>query len=236
MIVPSDDGFLHILDGEGRADAIDLGEASAAQPLAAGDLNGDGLLDLVLAASSGKVYAFELPHSRYHPLKAQAREGADAARYGHAGIYAVEASRDQSVSGKSFVAKVELVDARRRPPAGAASAAPGPYSVSVTLIGHRPQRALRAQWEFDEPGSYTLMMDSLQARCTATVRIEMRDGAGARYADEFPASFHMVGYRALKFLVAGPLTLMAVLCSLLLSSALGGGGDDALPGAGALAP
>ena len=245
IVLPCFDGYVYIINGnDASAHVVDIGEVSYAMPLA-DDLDGNGLLEIVIATVNGNIFVFEMPHSRFHPLKVSLEEvhgpGAWVARYEYQGIAAIMPSRSPESSGKSFVVKVEIVD-RRLPPVSTrvdASAAPverengggsggssskssvsspfGPYLVLVTLRGHG-SHMVRAQWEFSTPGQYTLMMDGLKQRTRATVHITMFDESHAQFTDVFPATFNMHMYRALKLAIAGPITLMAIVSSALLAS------------------
>jgi len=59
-------------------------------------------------------------------------------------------------------------------------------------------------------GTYTMELPCPRSRSTATIRLSVTDENGSTYVDEFPLSFHMQFYRLLKWLVVGPLTVMAM--------------------------
>ncbi|KAK9817910.1 hypothetical protein WJX72_004192 [[Myrmecia] bisecta] len=229
LIAMSYDGHLYAVGGiTGCADVVDIGEASYGMVLA-DDLDGNGRMDLLVATMNGNVYCFETP-APYHALRAWTSQvhshNTMVARDRWEGVHALEeVRRPRDVRGHTLPVRFEIVD--NRPPAilwppgqpkpAESENARGPYTVFVTLkgVGSEEMKAGDAPVigmtdTYSKPGIYTLEIPCPKTRSTATIHIEMHDEHKMSFEDEFSLSFHMHFHRLLKWLVAVPLTAMAV--------------------------
>ncbi|GFR46133.1 hypothetical protein Agub_g7648 [Astrephomene gubernaculifera] len=236
VVVPAFDGFLYVIDGlQGCADVADLGETSYSAVLV-DDLDGDGALELLATTMSGNVYAWETG-APYHPLATWTEQvlgpNGQVARYGYVGISATGPSRrPRDVAGERLQVAFELLD-KRLAFAENGTLMPGgrgPYNVTVVLkgVGVREMGAGDAPVvgvadSFPAPGRYTVDIPCPRTLASAIVRLELVDGSGLLYADEFLLSFHMSFHRLLKWAVALPLGLMT---GLLLAALAGGAGES----------
>ena len=227
LVFPAFDGLLYVVDGATAcADTLYLGERSYAMPLAE-DMDGDGLMDLVVVTMNGGVFCFGTrePH---HPLKTwpahvQAANGLTA-RHNFQGIFALpDSRRPRDVGGETLRVQFEIVDRRAQARAqagggeagGASEGAPAAYNVTVKLVGvgvdemkggERP--VIGVADAFARPGVYTVEIPCPKTRTTAGVRLEMATAGGLRFEDNFSVSFHVHYYRLLKWMVALPFTFM----------------------------
>ena len=248
LVFPAFDGLLYVVDGATAcADTVYLGERSYAMPLAE-DMDGDGLMDLVVVTMNGGVFCFGT-REPYHPLKAWPAHVLAAngltARHDFLGIFAApDSRRPRDVGGETLHVQFEIVDrraqARASPPGEAAEAgdapatsAPAAYNVTVRLVGvgveemkggERP--VIGVADSFTRPGVYTVEIPCPKTRTTAGVRLEMTAPGGLRFEDNFSVSFHVHYYRLLKWMVALPFTFMVAAVLALLP-----GPDFAAPGA-----
>jgi hypothetical protein len=115
----------------------------------------------------------------------------------------------------------------------------GPYNVTVLLRGvgvaemnSGAQPVIGVADAFATPGPRAVEIPCPRTRTTATVRIDVVDGSGLHYRDEFALSFHVHFHKLLKYLVALPVLAMALVC-LAVAARLGG---DAAGGAGGRLP
>eukprot|EP00891_Asterochloris_glomerata_P005963 jgi/Astpho2/5963/e_gw1.00080.8.1_t len=206
LVVMSFDGHLYMVDGlTGCADSIDIGENSYAMVLA-DDLDNNGHMELVAATMNGNVYAFQTA-AEYHPLKSwtSAVHGLNAlaARFNWQGIAATAATRaPRDVRGRSLNVRFEITDKRSGTVAG-----PG-VSTQHLLDGDTP--VIGTSENFTKPGIYTLEVPCPKTRSTATIHLEMWDENKITFVDDFSLSFHMHFEKLLKWLVALPFTLAAI--------------------------
>ena len=71
---------------------------------------------------------------------------------------------------------------------------------------------------FTQPGIYTLEVPCPRTRSTATIHLEMWDENKITFVDDFSLSFHMHFEKLLKWLVALPFTLAAIVLIALKSN------------------
>ncbi|KAG2483407.1 hypothetical protein HYH03_017715 [Edaphochlamys debaryana] len=221
VVVPAFDGFLYVIDGlQGCADVADIGETSYASVLV-DDTDSDGMLELIATTMNGNVYSFETA-AKYHPLKSWTSQvlgpNGQVARFGYVGIYASPASRvARDVAGERLQIQFEVVDKRVAFANNGTLLAGGrgPYNVSVVLKGVGVKEMASGDApvvgvadSFPGPGVYTVDIPCPRSQSSAVVRLELVDGNGLAYADEFALSFHMHFHRLLKWAVALPLGLM----------------------------
>jgi len=80
LVVPSFDGGMYIFDGKGVCShRVDIGESAYSQVLA-GDVTGDGRLDLVVGTMAGNMYVFGTT-KHYHPSVGWPSQGLGASMY-----------------------------------------------------------------------------------------------------------------------------------------------------------
>ena len=172
----------------GCADWLDIGEAAYATPLA-DDLDGDGLLEVVVATMSGGLYSVATGARVADPAAAtrEAVPGGNCfvARPGYQGITADAASRaPRDVRGRDFTVRFAVVDSRPNGTRSDGGTGPGrgPYRVSVTLsgVGHAamgqgPAPVVGMADTVTTPGTYALTLPAPRTRSTAVVVLEMVD-------------------------------------------------------------
>ena len=209
LVTISFDGFLYVIDGASACvDVVDIGETSYSMPLV-DDINGDGRMDLVVATMNGVVYAFESGDAPYDPMHAWTSQVHAVNNFvARAGTYGVRA-KDRGyhdVRGTKIVVPFEIVDARRRREDGT-SVRHGPYDVQVTVTA--PGFARSVSGTFEEPGDYALSTEIPNWRARGRVTVRVSDRSKIFAEDAYSVSFHMRFYRALKWILVVPFTLMA---------------------------
>ena len=233
LVVTSHDGYLYVIDGELHCtSAVNLGDSSDAMVLF-DDLASNGEMDLLVATTGGSVYSIRTT-SPYHPLKTRTSlfpglvEASYVSRWNWMGVYADAGSRiPRDVRGSSVQIRLTVMDRRPlryiKPQAS--------YKVTATLVGvgtremnSGDQPVIGISQHMNSSGTFTMELPCPRSRSTATIRLSVTDENGSTYIDEFPLSFHMQFYRLLKWLVVGPLTLMAMV----LLSVLGPDSPDRL--------
>jgi len=223
IVLTSHDGYLYAIDIENHcARSLDLGEASDAMVLA-DDLASTGTLDLLAVTSGGNMYSIRTT-SKYQPLKSWTSinpgvgEGAYTARWNWAGVYAVAGTRTpRDVRGTQVQIRFTILDKRGRTMSdGSKNIRKPSYKVSATLVGvgvkemnSGEQPVIGLSQVLNATGTYMMDLPCPKSRTTATIRLEMKDDTGSVYFDEFALSFHIHFYRLLKWLVVGPMCLMA---------------------------
>lgn len=226
LIFTSHDGYLYVIDNEKLcSSALDLGEPSNAMVLAE-DLASTGEMDLLVTTTGGNIYSIRTT-SPYHPLKVRRElfpgvsEASYVARWNWAGIYAVAGSRiPRDVRGAQVQIRFTIMDKRAWSyPKEIDNKKVAPklsYKIIATLVGvgakemnagDRPVIGLSQI--VNHSGTYMIDLPCPRSRTTATIRLEMKDDNGSIFVDEFPLSFHVHFYRLLKWLVVGPLSVMA---------------------------
>ena len=219
LVVTSHDGYLYVIDGESRCSSVvNLGESSDAMVLF-DDLESNGEMDLLVATTGGSVYSIRTT-SPYHPLKTRTAlfpglmEASYVSSWSWMGVYADAGSRiPRDVRGSSVQIRLTVLD--RRPLRFSNPQAS--YKVTATLVGvgaremnSGEQPIIGITQHVNGTGTYTMELPCPRSRSTATIRLSVTDENGSTYVDEFPLSFHMQFYRLLKWLVVGPLTVMAM--------------------------
>lgn len=235
IVTLSFDGFLYVVDGrDGCASVLDIGETGYAGVLY-DDVDGDGVMDAVVATMNGNVYAVQVGQVPYsagmaqpalHPNQAKGRNWY--------GIFATPASRHQNaVGGEEFTVSFDVVDMRPKafePPTTVGEAPRslrGPYTVTVELKGaaltdhaawqsadYASERMLVKE-TYSEPGTYHIKLLTPQRviRSGARIVLTMTDELGERYTDEYPITFHTQGTRLLKWLAALPFLMLCFAAS-----------------------
>ena len=224
LVTMSFDGFLYLVDGStGCADVVDIGETSYSMVLFE-DLNGDGLMDLLVSTMNGNVYCFKT-RAKYDPLKTWPAQVHSGNGFGtkvdtESVAFVPESRAPRDISGKKVSLSFEIKDKLLANSADLAAKLKGlnaPYTVTMKLkgvgiddmnTGKNP--VVGVSNTFDAPGVYTLEIPCPRSRTTGTVEVSMTDKFGKKYTDSFSVSFHMSYYRILKWLIALPVIAMSV--------------------------
>ena len=219
LVVTSHDGYLYVIDGQMRCSAaLNLGDSSDAMVLY-DDLASNGEMDLLVATTGGNLYSIRTT-SPYHPLKTRTSlfpglmEASYVSSWSWIGVYADAGSRvPRDVRGANVQIRLTVLDQRPLRFTTPNSS----YKVTATLVGvgaremnAGEQPVIGLTQVVNATGAYTIELPCPRSRTTATIRLSVTDENGSTYVDEFPLSFHVHFYRLLKWLVVGPLTLMAM--------------------------
>lgn len=226
LVVTSHDGYLYVIDNDRMCtSSLNMGEASNAMVLA-DDLASSGEVDLLVATVGGNIYSVRTT-SQYHPLKTRnaflpgLSESTYVTRWNWAGIYASAGSRiPRDVRLSNLQVRFTVMDKRASTSVkminGKIEQKNISYKITATLVGvgAREMNAgdhpiIGLSQTVNTSGTYTIDLPTPRSRTTASIRLEWKDEHGSLYIDEFPMSFHVHFYRLLKWLVVGPLSLMA---------------------------
>lgn len=226
LVVMSHDGYLYVIDGNRMCtSSLNLGEPSNAMVLA-DDLSSSGEMDLLVSTVRGNIYSIRTT-SQFHPLKIRnalfpgVSEASYITRWNWAGIYATAGSRiPRDIRGSHVQVRFTIMDKRPsiypKEVDGKLEKKKISYKITAMLVGvgAREMNAgdhpiIGLSQTINSSGTYTIDLPAPRSRTTACIRLEWKDDNGSIYVDEFPMSFHVHFYRLLKWLVVGPLSLMA---------------------------
>ena len=207
IIVPSHDGFLYIVNGAtGCSFKVDVGENSYSMVLA-DDITGNGKMDLLVTTMNGNVICLGTDVD-YHPMKAwtskeQGNNNVEL-RDGRQGIFILDRFRHfHDHNGPSMTLGFEIVDKR---PVKGLGASGGEYHVRISLGGSTKL----FEKTYTHPGRYLEEIPCPDRRQFTSVFVEMTNEYGQHFEDRVSMSFNMHFYRALKWLLMVPFTLMSL--------------------------
>jgi outer membrane protein assembly factor BamB len=206
VVVPSFDGFVYTFDGtnSSKRDVVDLGERSLAMPLTH-DLDGDGLLDIVVATMSGTVFSIEtlVRTSPLMSVKSQAPEGVPlVARPNWRGLYALTTqSRGwRDIFGKRAAFPFTIVDRSK-------SKQTVNFTVSAFMMSNEDGASGQMVRSYSTSGRKIAVVDVPPVRGAGSLELRMKDAAGRRFSDSLDVTFHTSHYRILKWIVTAAMGL-----------------------------
>lgn len=233
LVLTSHDGYLYVIDPVSLCtSALNVGEPSNSMVLAE-DVSSTGTIDLIVATTGGNLYSIRTT-SKYHPLKTRnallpgVSEASYVARWNWAGIYAVAGTRiPRDVRGSHVQIRFTVMDKRPLSYSKKVNDKVVPaklsYKIIATLVGVGAKEmnagdhpVIGLSQTVNATGTYMMDLPCPRSRTTATIRLEMKDDSGSVYVDEFALSFHVHFYRLLKWLIVGPLSVMAAVVIALL--------------------
>jgi len=209
IIVMSHDGFLYVVDGQhpSNFEVMDIGEQSFGMTLA-DDLNGNGMLDLLVTTMNGNVFLIDTK-TTWHPLKSwtsfphalnvvTAREGVGL------GVFVSKESRVyRDVVGDHFKIMFHIQD--NRPSVTKQQLAPS-YHVVIKL-GHR---LIVHSATYNTAGSYIEFVSTPLQRMYANVVVYLIADSSQVYVDTFSLSFNMHFHTSLKWAFLIPFVVLSV--------------------------
>ncbi|KAI8106939.1 hypothetical protein M9434_001589 [Picochlorum sp. BPE23] len=226
LVLTSHDGYLYVIDPVSLCtSALNIGEPSNSMVLAE-DVSSTGTIDLIVATTGGNLYSIRTT-SKYHPLKTRSAllpgvsEASYVAPWNWVGIYAVAGTRiPRDVRGSHVQIRFTVMDKRALSHSKKVNDKVVPaklsYKIIATLVGVGAKEmnagdhpVIGLSQTVNTTGTYMMDLPCPRSRTTATIRLEMKDDNGSIYVDEFALSFHVHFYRLLKWLVVGPLSIMA---------------------------
>jgi len=213
LVVPSFDGNLYIIDGNGACTTrIDLGESSYSMVLA-DDVTGDGKLDLVATTMAGNVFCFGTnvkaePHKTW-PSQSRGPNGLTSGEWRAIKVDGVSRI-NRDVIGSTFVIQFEIHDMATKLPAlrDNYKEAGFRYQVVISLGGSKHHQLFSKN--YTHTGKYTEVVHCPRHRIGATVVVQMTNQHGQVSEDSFVLSFNVHFYKMLKWLLVIPFTVMSV--------------------------
>eukprot|EP00760_Papus_ankaliazontas_P003540 PhM_4_TR11621/c1_g1_i1/m.77005 len=198
IIVPARDGVLYVFDPTSplKYAMMDLAEESYNMVLAE-DVNGNGMLDLVVSTMNGNIYVIETA-TKFHPSKAwrtfpHSLNVMSSREIRGLGIAVEEESRVyRDVVGDHFKIMFTITDNRRSVSNGLLSPE---YHVMIK-IGHR---LIVHTSHYISAGTYVEFVATPRSRMYAPVVVTLIADSSQTYVDEFPLSFNMHFHTAMKW-------------------------------------
>jgi len=203
IVVASNDGVVHIIDGRGRCrDVVQVRGQIFAAPVI-GDVTGAGTVDMVITTMNGHLHAFQSIGTTFEP---SLRSYSDhVARYNWFNV-AITDREYRDVRGTTMDVRYEIVDRRTLDHAKVKRLSLSPYEVEIEVMSTHGA-SLTTKVTHPRSGKYSTRVNIPSTKTRGEIRVRVRDSMFFVVDDAVTVSFHEFYDVALKWLVALPFLL-----------------------------